>query len=263
MVASVLSQSTSAQTLPSVRRIGAADIRFALQQGWNDFKAKRGEMIFLGLIYPLVGLISYFLVSDRNVAPLAFPLTAGLSLMGPLLATGFYEIARRRENGQDSRWIHAFDVLKTGALGPVAVMTGVMVVFFGLWLAAAWAIYSVTMAGVQPLDTAAFWNRLFTTPGGWALIIVGNVVGFGFALVVATLTVISLPMLVDRPVDPIVAMKTSLRAVAASPGTFAAWGLIVAGLLILGSIPLFVGLAVVLPVLGYATWHLYTRAIER
>jgi uncharacterized membrane protein len=220
-------------------------------------------MIFLGLIYPVVGLIGFFLVSDRNVAPLAFPLTAGLSLMGPLVATGFYEIARRRENGQDSGWIHAFDVFKTASVGSIAAMTGLMVVIFGLWLATAWALYAVTMAGVQPLDAAAFWNRLFTTPGGWALIVVGNLVGFCFALVVATMTVISLPMMVDRPVDPILAVRTSLRAVAASPGTFAVWGMIVAGLLLLGSIPLFVGLAVVLPVLGYATWHLYTRAIER
>lgn len=107
-----------------------------------------------------------------------------------------------------------------------------------------------------------FLSRVFTTRAGWTLIIVGNGVGFLFAAGVLTISIVSFPLLLDRDVGAVVAVLTSVRAVLRNPLTIAAWGLIVATLLVIGSLPLFVGLAVIMPVLGHSTWHLYRKLVE-
>ena len=134
---------------------------------------------------------------------------------------------------------------------------------FLLWLAVAYAIYAATMGPHYPAGIGEFARRVLTTPGGWALIALGNLAGALFAVVVLVTSVVSFPMAVDTDADAPAALDTSIRAVRASPGVMLGWGLRVAGLLLLGTVPLFIGLAVVLPVLGYATWHLYTRAVVR
>jgi uncharacterized membrane protein len=257
--------SPSAKPTPQaaeVRRIGLADIRIALRKGLDDFRAERGELLFLGVIYPVVGLLACLLTFRADLLPLAFPIAAGVSLMGPPLASGFYELARRRERGEDASWGRAFEVLKTPPFAAIAVLTAFVAALFGLWLLCAYGVYAATL-GANPDTAANFWGSLFTTSDGWTMIVVGNLVGAAFALVVLIVSAVSFPMLVDRKAGPLTAAETSIRAVAKSPGTFALWGLTIAALLVLGSIPLFVGLAVVLPVLGYATWHLYTLAVVR
>ena len=246
----------------AVRRIGLADIRIALREGFDDFRAARGELIFLGVIYPVVGLLACLLTFRADLLPLAFPIAAGVSLMGPPLASGFYELARRRERGEDASWGRAFEVLKTPPFAAILVLTAFVATLFGLWLLCAYGVYAATL-GASPDTAAHFWGSLFTTSAGWTMIVVGNLIGAAFALVVLVVSAVSFPMLVDRQVGPLTAAETSIRAVARSPRTFAIWGATIGALLVLGSIPLFVGLAVVLPVLGYATWHLYTRAVAR
>jgi uncharacterized membrane protein len=142
------------------------------------------------------------------------------------------------------------------------MLTAGLVVVFVVWLIVASLIYAATL-GAAGADDADFFNRLFTTPQGWAMIVLGNLAGFVVATVTLVATLISFPMVVDKPVDAATAVATSIRAVRDNPKVTASWGLRVAALLALGCLPLFVGLAVVLPVLGYATWHLYTRLVER
>ncbi len=245
-----------------IRRMSLDDIRIALRLGWADYCAKRGEIVFLGLIYPVVGLIACLATFERDLWPLLFPLAAGISLMGPPLASGFYELARRRESGDDPRWVHAFDLFQSPRLWPIATLAAFVAALFAAWMGCAWAIYSLTLGAMAPTSGAEFLQRLFNTDAGWAMMIVGDGVGLLFAIAVLAVSAISFPMLVDGRVGALTAAETSLRAVIANPVVFAAWGLTVAGLLVLGSIPLFVGLAVVLPTLGYATWHLYRRAVE-
>jgi len=279
-----------------IREIGIADIRDALAQGWADFKAKRGDLLFVGLIYPLVGLAACLVALNQSLVPLVFPLAAGLTLFGPAVASGFYEMARRRERGEDTSWRHFFDVFRSPSIGSIAWLTLLLAALFVGWIAAAWALYDATFGPALPASAASFLRELFTTEHGWTLIIAGNLVGLGFAAVAMTISVFSFPMLVDRPVEAevgmgttvravassantmavsvfsfpmvigrpvgaLVALETSIRAVARNAGTMAIWGLIVAVVLAIASIPLFVGLAVALPVLGYATWHLYTRVV--
>jgi len=258
---SALSDRASAQ--PRVRKISEADLRWALAEGWRDFKAERGDLLVLAVIYPMVGLLSVALAFNQGLAPMAFPLVAGLSIFGPAAASGFYEIARRREAGLDSNWLHFFDPLRGRGRAGLAILTAGLALLFALWLGAAWLVYAATIGATPPTDRAEFLSRLISTSDGLTMILVGNLVGFLFACVALTLAVVSFPMMVDRPTDADVAVATSFRAVVENPGAMASWGLRVATLLALGCLPAFVGLAVVLPVLGYATWHLYTRLVER
>jgi uncharacterized membrane protein len=245
-----------------VRTIRAADLREALRRGWADFVERRGDLIFVGIIYPLVGFMAAIMTLQDSLIPLFFPVAAGIALLGPVAAAGFYELARRREHGLDSDWSHFLDVIKRPSFDSLMIVTGLLLVLFFAWLAVAAGLY-LTLMGTAPESFAVFLRRLFTTPEGWALIVLGNLAGLIFATAVLTVSVVSMPMLVDKDVDVRVAIGTSVRAVAANKGVMLRWGIIVAALLAVGSIPFFVGLAVVLPVLGYATWHLYTELVVR
>ena len=246
----------------AVRRIGDAEIRKALSQGWDDFLAKRGDLVIVGLIYPLVGITAVFFFLGGNLLHLFFPVAAGISLLGPVAAVGFYELARRREDGLEATWSHFLDVRKRPAWDAIMGVTGLLLVTFFAWIFVAGLLYSMLL-GPPPVSVTDLLTRVFGTPEGWMLIVIGNLVGLCFAALVLTLSVVAMPMLVDRDVDARTALDTSIRAVMANKGAMARWGLIVAALLVLGSIPAFVGLAVVLPVLGYATWHLYAQTVVR
>jgi uncharacterized membrane protein len=245
-----------------VRIIDADDLRASLVDGYADFKEKRGDLIFVGLLYPLIGLVAAMLFNGAQIF-LLFPIFAGLSLMGPLVATGFYEIARRRELGLDASWRHFFDVVRgPSALSIMAVGAGLLAIFCA-WLASAAIVYGLFFGTAPPDSAGAFLTDVFFTGRGWAMIAVGNLIGLVFALVVLAASVVSLPLLVDRKVSAERAVATSLSAFRHNPGILLRWGLIVAVILVLGAIPLLIGLAVALPVLGYATWHLYTRLVDR
>jgi uncharacterized membrane protein len=246
-----------------IRRIGPGDLRIALRLGWDDFLAMRGDILFVALIYPLVGLATAFLALDGLPMMLFFPLAAGLSLMGPLVAVGFYELARRRQAGMESGWSHFFDPLRSSSLGSLLGIAILMIALFGSWVYLAGAIHDAFLTNVPPPSVGTFLAQLFGTLAGWGMMIVGNLVGLAYAVVAMALTWVAMPMLVDRPTDSWTAISTSARAMAANPMMAVRWGLTVAVLLALGSIPAFVGLAVVLPWLGYATWHLYTRIVDR
>lgn len=249
--------------LPEVSRIGTEDINWALAKGWEDFQAKRGDLIFVGLLYPLICIVAVVLTLNEPLLPLLFPLVAGLSIAGPAAASGFYELARRREAGLESSWWHFLDPLKGRSRLPLAVLTlGLGALFVG-WLLVAYMIYSVTFGLAGPMQVGDFFGRLFTTRQGIELIIVGNLAGLGFALLSLIYAAVSFPMVVDKPVDAGVAIQTSIRAFNANPGAMLGWGFRIVALLVLGILPAAIGLAVVLPWLGYSTWHLYTRLVVR
>jgi uncharacterized membrane protein len=247
---------------PAVQRIGLADVGDALRLGWQDFLAAPTQLVFLGILYPLIGLFAGRTVAGGNTMELFYPLVAGLSLMGPVAALGIYEISRRRERGFAVSWLDAFAVLRSPAILSIAALALMLLVIFGAWVLVAELIYGATLGGVaQPSSVGEFLRLVRDTPEGWRLVLFGNGAGLLFAVAVLALTVVSFPLLLDRDVGPGVAVRTSLRAVAANPAPMAVWGLIVAALLVLGSLPLFIGLAVAMPVLGHGTWHLYRKVV--
>jgi len=245
-----------------IRKIRVRDLFGVLAEGWDDFADKRGDILFIGVIYPAVGLIAAAAALNQNLLPFVFPLAAGLTLLGPAVASGFYELARRRECGDDPTWRHFLDVIRSDSIVSILALTIVLLAIFGLWISSAWSIYASTLGPEPPASIGQFLAELFGTEQGWRLIIIGNLVGFLFAALVLAISVVSFPMLVDRHVSAISAVEASVRATLRNPLPIAVWGLIVATLLVLGSIPFFVGLAVVLPLLGYSTWHLYRRLVE-
>ncbi|TKD52208.1 DUF2189 domain-containing protein [Sphingomonas baiyangensis] len=262
--------SMSASALPDsaiarhgVNRISSADLRWALDEGWKDFREKRGDLLFIGLIYPAVCLFAVALAMNESLLPLLFPAIAGLSIAGPAVAAGFYELARRREEGLDSGWSHFLDPLKGRSRTPIAALTLGLAILFVAWMAAAYGVYALTYGAEGQMRAGDLFGRLFTTSAGWTMMIVGNLIGFGFAVVALVFSFVSFPMVVDKPVDAGTAIRTSLAAARTNPRETMGWGLRVVGLLALGTLPFAVGLAVVLPWLGYATWHLYTRIVQR
>jgi len=248
---------------PSVRRIGLDDLLVALSKGLEDFAANRTDVLFLCVIYPVVGLVLASLASGYGVVPLLFPLASGFALVGPLAAIGLNEMSRRRETGAEVSWVDAFAVLRAPSIGAIAGLGLLLVAIFLLWLLAALAIYDLTLGPKPPVSFAAFAHDVIGTGRGWILIALGIGVGFLFALLVLAISVVSFPMLLDHNVSLETAIGTSIQAVRDNKWTMAIWGLIVAGGLVLGSLPLLLGLIVVMPVLGHATWHLYRRVVSQ
>jgi uncharacterized membrane protein len=249
--------------LPAVRKIALADLKDVLASGLRDFGAYRTDVIFLCIIYPLAGLILASVAFGYDMLPMLFPLASGFALIGPIAAVGLYEMSRRREQGVEITWADAFGVVSAPAFGAILVLGLILLAIFLLWLAAAYAIWLLTLGPVPPASIGAFAQQVLTTGAGWTMIVVGVGVGFLFALLVLAISVVSFPLLLERDVGLRTAVATSVRAVLTNPGPMAAWGLIVAGGLVLGSIPVLLGLIIVMPVLGHATWHLYRKVVPR
>jgi uncharacterized membrane protein len=254
---------TAEAGLPEIRRITLADLRVALTKGIADLGAYRSDVIFICIIYPIAGLVLSRLAIGYDMLPLVFPLVSGFALIGPVAAIGLYEISRRREQGVKVTWADAFGVVRAPALPAIVALGVLLLAIFLIWLAAAYLIYAVTLGPEAPASIGAFVRDVFTTGAGWTMMVVGIGVGFLFAVLVLTISVVSFPLLLDRNVGLFTAVATSVRAVLANPVPMAAWGLIVAGSLVIGSLPALLGLIFVLPALGHATWHLYRRVVGR
>ena len=246
----------------SIRRIGTADLLDALKRGWEDFSAMPSHALFLCVMYPIIGLMLAGLTLGHALLPWFYPLAAGFALIGPVAAIGLYELSRRRERGEQASAWDAVDVLRSPSFGAMLGLGTLLLALFVTWVATAQAIYVATFGYEAAASIPDFVRRVLTTSQGWWLIVAGCGVGFLFAVVALCVSVVSFPLMLDRHAGAGDAMVTSLRAVARNPVPMAAWGLIVAVLLVLGSLPFFLGLAVVIPLLGHATWHLYREVIE-
>ena len=261
-----------------VRKIGPADLKDALAKGLADFSAKPSHLVFLGLIYPLVGIGLVVGASPH----LIFPLLSGFALIGPFAGIGLYEISRARELGLDTSWKHAFAVVRSHAVFPILSLGLLLLVIFACWLFAAQSLYVSLLGPAPPQSFTQFITTIFDTPQGWKLIGFGTAIGFVFAVLALSVSVVSFPMLLDRPIDAVeealdvgiehpvvaptidvpIAIQTSVKAVLVNPFTMALWGLIVAASLAVGFLLVFAGLAVVVPVLAHSTWHLYRKVVE-
>lgn len=241
-------------------RIGMGDIKAALEAGWHDFIACRTDVIYLCLLYPVVGLVLAYIAVGHGLLVLLFPLASGFALVGPIAGLGLYAMSRNHEHRGSIAWRDAFGVLSAPSFGRITILALAMIGELLVWLWVAFALYVVTLGPRPPVSMRAFIDAVWATPAGHAMAVIGVILGFVFA-VLALFLFLAFPLLLDRDVGLGNAVKSSILAVWANKATMAVWGLIVAVALVLGSIPAFVGLVVVLPVLGHATWHLYRRVL--
>lgn len=245
-----------------IRQIAVDDLREVLRSGKEDFYARPTHGVFLTVIYLLVAAATVFIGLGENLLFLLFPVVAGFALIGPLAACGLYELSRRREQGENYAWWHVFDVLSAPSRWAIAGMGVILALLFISWLVTAVALYGAFFGDEVPATATALLQQLFMTTTGWQLLLTGGVIGFAYSIVVFVATVVSLPMMVDRRVSLLRAVTTSLRAVQLNWKPMAAWYLTVVGFMLLGSIPLLIGLGVLVPIMGHATWHLYRSVLE-
>jgi len=251
----------AAETPVTIRRIGLHDIGEAIARGFDDLGAYRADVVFLCMIYPVVGLLLARAALNDNFLPLVFPLMSGFALIGPFAAVGLNEMSRRRELGQEPSWVNGFKVFRSPAIGRILVLGMILAVLFLVWIGVAQAIYRATLGPKPPTSLQQFTQDVPYTRAGWTMAVVGITVGFLFAVASFAISVVSFPMLLDRNVSLETAVRTSLRAVAENPIVLGFWGLVIAAGLVVGSIPALLGLVIVMPVLGHATWHLYRRLV--
>lgn len=241
------------------RDLSVADLRAALAAGWRDFRAAPVFGLFFGGVYVAAGLFLGLALMRWGEVAWLVPAAAGFPLLGPFVAVGLYEVSRRREEGKPITWRAVLGAL--GGRGDEQILSMGVIVFvaFGFWLIVAHSIFAIFMAG-SGLGGGSL--ALFVTPAGLAMLAVGSLVGALMALAFYAITVVSLPMLVDREVDFLTAIIVSLATVRSNRAVMLGWAATIAVLLFVALLPLFLGLLVVLPVLGHATWHLYRRAVR-
>ena len=249
---------------PAINKITFQDVKDALREGYQDYTENRTDVLFLCLIYPLLMYVAVRMAFGYGVIPLIYPVFTGAALLGPIVAVGLYHVSWRREQGLETHWRDAFKVFRHHSIGSIGLMTLILLGLYFAWLTAAITIYEFTLGKgtVWYLSPAEFLQAVLTTKQGLMMIVLGNLVGFFFAVLALCISVVSFPMLVDKDVGPMTAILTSMRGCAANTGPIAAWGVIVVVLLLLGSLPFFIGLAVAMPVLAHATWHLYKKLVR-
>lgn len=248
--------------VPVVRSIGFGDLVEALSKGYDDFRSMPTHVIFLGIIYPMIGLLLFRAMHSFALLALLYPLAAGFAIVGPFAAIGLYELSRRRELGLETTWGHAFDVLHSPSIGAILRLGLLLLAIFVAWVGVANAMFAARFNPEEAPTLSILVDKILTTRSGHELIVLGNLVGFLFAVLAYVLSVVSFPLLLDRHVGASTAIATSFEVVRRNPVTMTVWAGIVAGLLLLGALPALLGLAIVVPVLGHATWHLYRLAVE-
>lgn len=248
------------KTAPAIRAVGVDDIAAALRAGADDFRAMPSFGLAVGAVYALGGALIVTLAYAYDLAVLAFPLLAGFALIGPFAAMGLYEASRRRDQGRPPS---AGDLLRMRAATarPGVLFLGFLLIFaLFVWTRIALLIYALFF-GTRPLPLDALLVEVFSSAHGFAFLVIGNAVGAAFAFAVFAISLVSFPYMLEKDVDPVTAVALSVSAVAKNLLPLLGWALFVAVALAVSWAPFFLGLIVVLPVLGHATWRLYKRMI--
>ncbi|PNG27266.1 DUF2189 domain-containing protein [Methylocella silvestris] len=244
-----------------VRSISTDDVFDALKQGWRDFKNAPVYGLVFGAIFALGGIAIAAWAYERGLSYLMYPAIIGFAMIGPFAAVGLYEVSRLQERGQRPSWGAIARTLVAQGGAELAWMAFVTLFIFMAWIYAAQMLVAIFF-GLRAFSTlSGFLALMATTPEGWLFLIVGNLLGAATLFAVFSLTVVSVPLLLDREVDFVTAMITSLRAVAASPGPMLIWAAIVFATLLIAALPAFLGLLVAVPVLSFATWRLYRMIV--
>lgn len=246
---------------PVVNRIALADVFDALAAGLRDFQGAPLYGLFFGGIYAAGGLLIVAIATKLGMSYLTYPTAAGFALIGPFVAVGLYEVSRRREAGLPLSWPGVLGVVVEQSRRELGWMAFVTLFVFVVWMYQVRLLLALFLGFQSFASLGEFLDVLITTPEGLMFLAIGHVIGAILSVVLFSLTVVSFPILLDRDLDFITAMITSVRAVTTNPGPMLAWAAIVVGLLIVSLLPAFLGLLLTLPILGHTTWHLYRKLV--
>ncbi len=239
-----------------IRKMSLSDIRDALAAGYDDLKACRTDALLMAVIFPVAGIVIAGVVVVQGLLPFVFPLLSGFALLGPLATLWFAALSRQRERADDSL---------TGVFSAhrkaIQNLSAIVISMFLAWNAVAGLVYYLTLGSSPEELGSPFFQRVFSTSAGWEMVIIGCLTGAVFAVATLTVSVISFPLVLDRPVTAAQAVSASFHAMSRNPVFVLGWGAAVAIGLTMGSIPCLLGLVIVLPVFGHATWHVYRRMV--
>ncbi|MBE0413060.1 DUF2189 domain-containing protein [Yoonia sp.] len=244
---------------PVVNSLAFSDLGAALRAGLNDFKHAPQFGLFFSAVYVLVGIGLLWFRAEHITWILAASL--GFPLIAPFAAAGLYEVSRRIEQGKPLIWSKILGIVWFERTRQLPWLGAIIVIYFLFWTFLAHMIFALFM-GLSPMTNVSQSWDIFLTSNGLTMIAVELAVGAVLAFLLFALTVVSLPLVLDREVDFITAMLVSLQLVRSNPQVMLVWAMIIAVLTVLALVPWFLGLFVALPVLGHATWHLYQRALR-
>lgn len=246
-----------------IEEIGFGDIRKALQSGLADFLKAPIYGVFFGAIFALGGLAILAFLVVYDLPWMILPVAIGFPLIGPFVAAGLYEISRRLRAGEPLSWRAVLITVFAQRERQLGWMAFVVLFVFWIWVYQVRLILAIFLGFSSPSSIQGFIDVVTTTPEGMGFLVTGTLVGAVLALFLFAITVISMPLLLDSELDFVTAMITSVRTVVLNPGAMLGWGIVVAVLTGLALVPMFLGLVIVFPVLGHATWHLYKSALSK
>lgn len=247
---------------PQINRIGVSDVFASLSMGIRDFRAYSLFGIFFGAIYAIGGLFIAIMLFRYHMPWMIIPVAIGFPLVGPFIAVGLYEISRRSSRGEPVTWRGVLTEVFRQRERQMSWMAFVVLFIFWIWIYQVRLLMALFLGFRIPSTFEGFVKIVLHTPEGIMFLVVGTIIGAVLAAVLFSATVISMPLLLEYEVDFITAMLTSMRCVIENPVPMLAFGAIVAGAAILSLFPVFLGLLVVLPIAGHATWHLYRRVLS-
>jgi uncharacterized membrane protein len=247
--------------MPKVNEISIGDLAEVLRKGLSDFMRAPQFGLFFGGAYAIGGIIIALSLTTWNIPWMIYPVAIGFPLIGPFVAVGLYEVSRRLESGKPLVWREILGAVWLQRQRELAWMAFVMLFVFWVWMYQVRLLVAIILSRMSFSTLDRFIEVVFTTPQGWTFLAIGHVVGAILSLVLFSITVVSIPLLLDREADFVTAMITSVKTVISNPVPMIGWGIFVTLAVIVSSIPVFLGLLVTLPVLGHATWHLYKKAV--
>jgi uncharacterized membrane protein len=251
---------THAPVPPEVNEVDVSDLRASLALGWQDLRRAPVMGLAFSAVYVFGGWLIVWAMTASGQVWWTLPASAGFPILGPFIACGYYEISRRLETGEPLTTKAVFGVIFRQKDRQIPAMAAVIVVYFLFWNFLSHMIFALFLGNAVMTNVSSS-LAVFLTSDGLIMLAFGTAVGAGFAVLLFCLTVVSLPLLLDREVDFVTAMLTSFALVRENPRVMLGWGALIAVALFAGMVPGFLGLFVVLPLFGHASWHLYRRAI--
>ncbi|MGV6805936.1 MAG: DUF2189 domain-containing protein [Ruegeria sp.] len=245
-----------------INKISASDISASLKAGFADFLTRPVMSGFFGLFYAMFGILFVWCLIWLGAIWMVIPAAVGFPLIAPFAAAGLYEMSRRMQNGESFGWSDILTVMIDQRNREMGWMAFVTLFVFWVWFYQFRTVLVIVLQDSSFSDLDGFLNTVFFTPEGWIFLAIGTCVGAFLSAVLFSVTVVAMPILLDREIDFITAMITSLRVVRENPKVMLAWAAIITVTMVLSMIPAFLGLIFTLPILGHTTWHLYQRAVQ-